>query len=47
MRVHRGVRAYLDRVERATLDQPWAERQELLAELEERLLRRLGFGVRS
>lgn len=42
MRVHRAVRAYLDRVERATLDQPWVERQELLAEIEERLMRRLG-----
>ena len=42
MRVHRAVRAYLDRVERATLDRPWAERQELLSELEERLMRRLG-----
>jgi hypothetical protein len=42
MRVHRAVRAYLDRVERETLDRPWAERRELLAELEQRLMRRLG-----
>ena len=39
---HPRVRLYLEQVERATLDLPWAQRRELLESLEERLARQLG-----
>jgi hypothetical protein len=40
--LHPLIREYLDRVEGATADMPWAERRELLESVEAHLARRLG-----